>query len=74
MHLNIQLLEELNKSVVSSWSYHSGWDIKLIPHTESDFISFKCLEQWRARPDYFKTFVENLVQEIFEQVDGVLAA
>jgi len=28
---------------------------------------------WRAIRDDFKTSVENLVQEIFEQMDGILA-
>jgi len=35
--------------------------------------SFKRLEKWRAIRDHFKTSVENLVQEIFEQIYGVLA-
>ncbi len=41
--------------------------------TQTNPYSIKRLIEWRARPDYFKTSVENLVQEIFEQIDGVLS-
>jgi hypothetical protein len=29
---------------------------------------------WRARRDYFKTYCENLVQEIGGQIEAILAA
>jgi len=31
------------------------------------------LKKWWARRDYFKTSVRNMVQEMFRQIEGVLA-
>jgi len=50
-------------------SAHGGFN------SQTQFTSnyFKRLKKWRGRPDYFKTSVENLVQEMFGQIDGILA-
>jgi len=49
-------------------SAHGGFN------SQTQFTSnyFKRLKKWRAIRDDFKTSVENLVQEMFGQIDGIL--
>ena len=39
-----------------------------------DLVDSGALKKWRVIVDYFKTSVENLVQEMSGQIEGVLAA